>query len=170
MAGWFVTVCMMLVLVGVCLQELVHAKEAAVAAEDYDEAKRLKAAIERLKVRCGRLADHPDSDRPRVQAAVLCLWHTRHHSKARGGLPLLGPLPDASLLAAGGAVACQHGECAGCDNSTFSSAAVWISATRQLGTSMEDVLSTCHCGKQKQLSETGSLCCADVAPLCSAVL
>lgn len=32
------------------MQELVRAKEAAVAAEDYDEAKRLKAAIERLKV------------------------------------------------------------------------------------------------------------------------
>lgn len=35
---------------GVLLQELVVAKEAAVAAEDYDEAKRLKGSIERLKV------------------------------------------------------------------------------------------------------------------------
>jgi hypothetical protein len=35
------------------VQELARAKDAAVAAEDYDEAKRLKAAIERLKVgRC----------------------------------------------------------------------------------------------------------------------
>jgi hypothetical protein len=33
-----------------CVQELARAKDAAVAAEDYDEAKRLKAAIERLKV------------------------------------------------------------------------------------------------------------------------
>lgn len=33
------------------LQELARAKDAAVAAEDYDEAKRLKASIERLKVR-----------------------------------------------------------------------------------------------------------------------
>lgn len=33
------------------VQELARAKDAAVAAEDYDEAKRLKAAIERLKVR-----------------------------------------------------------------------------------------------------------------------
>jgi hypothetical protein len=32
------------------LQELARAKDAAVAAEDYDEAKRLKASIERLKV------------------------------------------------------------------------------------------------------------------------
>jgi centrosomal protein CEP104 len=33
------------------LQELARAKDAAVASEDYDEAKRLKASIERLKVR-----------------------------------------------------------------------------------------------------------------------
>lgn len=33
-----------------CVQELARAKDAAVAAEDYDEAKRIKAAIERLKV------------------------------------------------------------------------------------------------------------------------
>lgn len=32
------------------LQELVRLKDAAVAAEDYDEAKRLKGSIERLKV------------------------------------------------------------------------------------------------------------------------
>jgi hypothetical protein len=32
------------------LQELARAKDAAVASEDYDEAKRLKASIERLKV------------------------------------------------------------------------------------------------------------------------
>jgi hypothetical protein len=36
-------------------QELACAKEAAVAAEDYDEAKRLKASIERLKVRAAAL-------------------------------------------------------------------------------------------------------------------
>ena len=36
------------------IRELARAKDAAVAREDYDEAKRIKAGIDRLKVRVGQ--------------------------------------------------------------------------------------------------------------------
>jgi hypothetical protein len=39
------------------VRDLARLKEAAVAAEEYDEAKRLKAAIERLKVGLGGFCD-----------------------------------------------------------------------------------------------------------------
>lgn len=72
------------------MQELVRLKDAAVAAEDYDEAKHLKSSIERLKV-----------SRRRFYTADIVAWHSRaefvldlpQQQSVRG-------LSSASLLAA----------------------------------------------------------------------
>jgi hypothetical protein len=71
----------LLLLLACCLpslQELARAKDAAVAAEDYDEAKRLKASIERLKV-CSKRCAASTAAVPQHPCPLSCMlgiaWH-----------------------------------------------------------------------------------------------